>query len=75
MNWAHQCVDYADDVNIFVENLNSKTQITSALLVTNEQVGREITCTFIPREQSAGQHVKTKIDNKSFENVAKLRYL
>jgi hypothetical protein len=73
LNGTHQLLAYADDVNIVEEN-------TEALLDASKEVVLEVNpektkYTLMSRSQKLGQKRSIKIANRSFEVVAKFRYL
>jgi glycerol-3-phosphate O-acyltransferase len=71
---------YADDVNIVGENIDTIQRNTKALLVANKEVGLEVNpektkYMLVSRCQKAGQRQSIKTGNRSFESVAKFKYL
>jgi hypothetical protein len=70
----------ADDVNIVGENIDTKQRNTKALLDASKEVGLEVNpektkYILVSRCQKAGQRQSIKIGNRSFESVAKFKYL
>jgi ribosomal protein S2 len=72
-------VAYVDDVNILGENMNTIQKNTEAMLDAGKEVGWEVnsekTKYMLMSRKKAGQKHDIKITNKSFEGVAKYRYL
>jgi hypothetical protein len=71
---------YADDVNIVGENIDTIQRNTKALLDANNEVGLEVNpektkYMLVSRCQKAGQRQSIKVGNRSFESVAKFKYL
>jgi hypothetical protein len=71
---------YADDVNIVGENIDTIQRNTKALLDASKEVGLEVNLEktkymLVSMCQKAGQMQGIKTGNRSFESVAKFKYL
>jgi glycerol-3-phosphate O-acyltransferase len=67
---------YADDVNIVGENIDTIQRNTNALLDASKEVDPEKTkYMLVSRCQKAGKRQSIKTGNRSFESVAKFKYL
>jgi hypothetical protein len=71
---------YADDVNIVGENIDTIQRNTKALLDASKEVGLEVNpdktkYMLVSRCQKAGQRQSIKIGDRSFQSVAKFKYL
>jgi hypothetical protein len=71
---------YANDVNIVRENIDTIHKNTKALLDSSKEVGLEVIpektkYMLVYRCQKAGQRQIIKTENRSFESVAKFKYL
>jgi sorting nexin-29 len=80
LNWTCQILAYADDVNILGENIDTVKENTEALLDGSMEVDLEVIpektkYTLMSRRQKIGQKRSIKIANRSFEDVAKFKYL
>jgi hypothetical protein len=80
LNGTHQLLVYGDDVNLLGENINIMKKNAEALLDANKEIGLEVNSEktkymFMSRHQTAGQSNYIRVANKSFQRVAKFKYL
>jgi hypothetical protein len=81
LNRTHQLLPYVDDdVNIMRENTDTIKKHTEALLEASKEVGLEVNpektkYMLMSPSQKIGQKHSIKIANRSFEDVAKFKYL
>jgi hypothetical protein len=72
---THQLLDYADDINLLRDNVDTVNKNTEALIDAGKEVDLEIdvektVCMLLSRHQNAGQNRDKKIAESLFEYVA-----
>jgi hypothetical protein len=79
LNRARQLLAYVNDINIFGENIDTIQKNAEALLDAGKEVGLEMnsdkTNYILMGRKKAGQRHSIYIVNRSFEGVAKFKYL
>jgi hypothetical protein len=80
LNGTHQLLACADDVSILGENIDTIKKDKEALLDARKLVGLEVNpekskYMLMSRSRKIGQKHRIKIVNRSFENMAKFKYL
>jgi hypothetical protein len=80
LNWAHQLLVYADDVNLLGDSIDTIKENTEALIDASTEVGLEVNAEktkymLMSPHQNAGQNHNIKTRDRSFEKVAQFKYL
>jgi hypothetical protein len=80
LNETHQLLVYADDAYILGDNIDAIIMNTETLIDCSKEVGLEVNAEttkymLLSRHQNAWQNHDIKMGDRSFENVAQIRYL
>ena len=80
LNGTHQCLAYADDVNILGGSAHTVKENAEALVGATKEIGLEVNADkteymIMSRDQNAGRSYSMKIDNSSIERVEEFKYL
>jgi hypothetical protein len=80
LSGTHQLLPYADDLSIVAENTDTMKKNSEALLDASKEAGLEVNLEktkymLMSRSRNIGQKHGMKIANRSFEDVAKFKYL
>jgi hypothetical protein len=78
LNWTHQLLAYADDVNLLGDNIDTINKNTETLIDANNEVGLEVNVEktknmLVSCEKNAGQNREIKKGNRSFKNVSQFQ--
>jgi hypothetical protein len=79
INETHQLLVCADDVNLLGNDIDTMKKNTESITDTSKEVGPEINTDktkyiLLSHHQNKGKNHNIKIANRSFENVAQLKY-
>jgi hypothetical protein len=79
MNGTYQLLVYADDINLLGDSINTRKEKKETLFEASRDVGLEINAKteymIMSHHQNSGQNLNIRTPTKSFENVAKFKYL
>jgi hypothetical protein len=80
LNGTHQLLAYVDVVDVVGENIDTIKKNMKALLVATKEIGLEVNpektkYLLKTRSENIGQKHSVKIANRSFEDMAKFKYL
>jgi sorting nexin-29 len=80
LNWTHQVLTYADDVNLLGDNMATIKKNTETLIGANKEVGLQINVEktkyiLLSCHQTVGQNQYIKIANRLFEDACQFKYL
>jgi sorting nexin-29 len=80
LNGTYELLVYADDMNLLGDNINTISKNTGTVIDTNKEVGLEVNTEkfkymVLSSHQNSGQNHEIKVADRSFENVAQLKYL
>jgi hypothetical protein len=80
LNGTHQCLAYADDVNLLGDNIDTINKNTETVIGASKEVGLEVNVEktkymLVSRDQNAGQNREINMGYRSFENVTQFKYL
>jgi hypothetical protein len=80
LNWAHQLLAYADDVNLLGDNIDTIEKDTETLIDASKEVGLEINVgktkyMLVSRHQIVDRNRNIRIANRLFGNVSQFKFL